>query len=139
MAGPTGSHGCVRISPANAATLYRLVQQEGASITIVGEPPAGPIWASAGEAAPGAGGAPPWRQARPRIERQSTRAGVRRDILALGAFGAGETAAAAPVLRASELAALRRLDDEGVTRNGADYCAPEKRLTKSPNARDGCP
>ncbi len=52
--GQPASHGCVRISPANAATLYRLVQQEGASITIVGEPPAGPIWASAGEA--GAGG-----------------------------------------------------------------------------------
>jgi hypothetical protein len=33
------SHGCVRISPANAATLYSLVRAEGATITINGSPP----------------------------------------------------------------------------------------------------
>lgn len=33
------SHGCVRISPANAATLYSLVRAEGATITITGSPP----------------------------------------------------------------------------------------------------
>jgi L,D-transpeptidase catalytic domain len=44
--GQPASHGCVRISPANAAVLYRLVQEEGATITIVGEPPEGPTWAS---------------------------------------------------------------------------------------------
>ena len=36
--GRPASHGCVRISPANAATLYALVQQEGATIQIVGSP-----------------------------------------------------------------------------------------------------
>jgi len=33
------SHGCVRLSPANAATLYALVKAEGATITISGAPP----------------------------------------------------------------------------------------------------
>ncbi len=42
--GQPASHGCVRISPANAAILYGLVQQEGASIDIVGEPPTGASW-----------------------------------------------------------------------------------------------
>jgi L,D-transpeptidase catalytic domain len=50
--GHPASHGCVRISPANAAVLYRLVQEEGASITIVGEPPTAAAW---GEADAGAG------------------------------------------------------------------------------------
>jgi hypothetical protein len=36
--GRPASHGCVRISPANAATLYALVRQEGATIHIVGSP-----------------------------------------------------------------------------------------------------
>jgi lipoprotein-anchoring transpeptidase ErfK/SrfK len=30
------SHGCVRLSPGHAATLYRMVRQEGASISIGG-------------------------------------------------------------------------------------------------------
>jgi hypothetical protein len=34
------SHGCVRLSPANAALLYGLVKAEGATITISGVPPA---------------------------------------------------------------------------------------------------
>ena len=38
--GQPASHGCVRISPANAATLFSLVQQEGAIIEIVGAAPA---------------------------------------------------------------------------------------------------
>ena len=36
--GRPASHGCVRISPAHAATLYALVQAEGATIHIVGSP-----------------------------------------------------------------------------------------------------
>lgn len=37
--GRPASHGCVRISPANAATLYSMVRAEGATITISGSPP----------------------------------------------------------------------------------------------------
>jgi hypothetical protein len=37
--GRPASHGCVRLSPANAATLYALVQEEGARISIVGAIP----------------------------------------------------------------------------------------------------
>ncbi|PWB95714.1 L,D-transpeptidase [Methylosinus sporium] len=37
--GRPASHGCVRISPANAATLYKLVQEEGAQISITGSSP----------------------------------------------------------------------------------------------------
>ncbi len=37
--GHPASHGCVRISPTNAAKLYGLVQAEGATITIQGTPP----------------------------------------------------------------------------------------------------
>jgi len=36
--GRPASHGCVRLSPANAATLFALVRQEGATIEIVGSP-----------------------------------------------------------------------------------------------------
>ncbi|PPQ40439.1 L,D-transpeptidase catalytic domain [Rhodoblastus acidophilus] len=35
--GRPASHGCVRVSPANAATLYSLVQREGATIRIIGD------------------------------------------------------------------------------------------------------
>jgi hypothetical protein len=37
--GSAASHGCIRLSPANAATLYALVRAEGASISIVGAIP----------------------------------------------------------------------------------------------------
>jgi hypothetical protein len=37
--GRPASHGCVRLSPGNAATLYQMVQAEGAQITIAGSPP----------------------------------------------------------------------------------------------------
>ena len=37
--GRPASHGCVRISPANAATLFSLVKAEGATIQIIGSPP----------------------------------------------------------------------------------------------------
>jgi hypothetical protein len=37
--GRPASHGCVRISPSNAATLFSLVRAEGATIEIVGSPP----------------------------------------------------------------------------------------------------
>jgi lipoprotein-anchoring transpeptidase ErfK/SrfK len=36
--GRPASHGCVRISPANAATLFAMVQKQGADIRIVGSP-----------------------------------------------------------------------------------------------------
>jgi L,D-transpeptidase catalytic domain len=37
--GRPASHGCIRLSPSNAATLYRMVQDEGARIQITGSPP----------------------------------------------------------------------------------------------------
>ncbi|HWG05527.1 MAG TPA: L,D-transpeptidase [Beijerinckiaceae bacterium] len=37
--GRAASHGCVRLSPANATLLYGLVKAEGATITISGEAP----------------------------------------------------------------------------------------------------
>ena len=37
--GRPASHGCIRLSPANAATLYQMVQAEGARISISGTPP----------------------------------------------------------------------------------------------------
>lgn len=39
------SHGCVRLSPANAAILFNMVKAEGARITITGSPPPMPIYA----------------------------------------------------------------------------------------------
>jgi L,D-transpeptidase catalytic domain len=39
--GRPASHGCVRLSPAHAAVLYRMVQAEGARITVSGSPPHG--------------------------------------------------------------------------------------------------
>jgi hypothetical protein len=44
--GRPASHGCIRISPANAATLYSLVRAEGATISIYGTPPANRAFAS---------------------------------------------------------------------------------------------
>ena len=38
--GRPASHGCVRLSPGNATTLYDMVQREGARISISGSPPA---------------------------------------------------------------------------------------------------
>ncbi len=37
--GRPASHGCVRISPQNAATLFEMVREEGATIHITGRPP----------------------------------------------------------------------------------------------------
>jgi hypothetical protein len=34
--GSPASHGCIRLSPANAATLFAMVQSQGAQIRIVG-------------------------------------------------------------------------------------------------------
>lgn len=45
--GRPASHGCVRLSPGNAAKFYSLVQAEGASITITGTPPGGGAFAVA--------------------------------------------------------------------------------------------
>ncbi len=36
--GHPASHGCIRLSPANAATLFAMVQEEGAQIRISGSP-----------------------------------------------------------------------------------------------------
>ncbi len=45
--GSPASHGCVRLAPGNAATLYQIVQSEGGSISISGSPPGGKRYASA--------------------------------------------------------------------------------------------
>jgi len=39
--GSPASHGCVRLSPGNAATLYNIVASEGGRISISGSPPGG--------------------------------------------------------------------------------------------------
>jgi hypothetical protein len=44
--GRPASHGCVRLSPGNAAQLYHLVQAEGGSISITGTPPRSTRFAS---------------------------------------------------------------------------------------------
>ena len=36
--GHPASHGCVRLSPGNAATLFAMVERQGAEIRIVGSP-----------------------------------------------------------------------------------------------------
>ncbi|MDR3463951.1 MAG: L,D-transpeptidase [Beijerinckiaceae bacterium] len=41
--GKPASHGCIRLSRANAATLFNLVKAEGASITITGAPAGQPL------------------------------------------------------------------------------------------------
>ena len=47
--GRPASHGCIRLAPGNAATLYNLVRAEGARIAISGTPPASrPFYARAG-------------------------------------------------------------------------------------------
>jgi hypothetical protein len=45
--GRPASHGCIRLAPGNAALLYQLVQEEGASISITGSPPRALHYASA--------------------------------------------------------------------------------------------
>ena len=48
--GRPASHGCVRLAPANAATLFAMVKKEGAVITITGSPPgSGVLVASSGK------------------------------------------------------------------------------------------
>lgn len=44
--GRPASHGCVRLSPGNAAQLYHMVQAEGGSISITGTPPRSTRFAS---------------------------------------------------------------------------------------------
>ncbi|WP_158815326.1 L,D-transpeptidase [Methylocapsa sp. S129] len=39
--GRPASHGCIRLAPANAATLFAMVQSQGAAISIVGAIPGG--------------------------------------------------------------------------------------------------
>ena len=39
--GRPASHGCIRLSPSNAAKLFQMVKREGARIAINGSPPAG--------------------------------------------------------------------------------------------------
>ena len=45
--GHVASHGCIRIAPENAATLFALVSREGARITVEGSPPGDFLLASA--------------------------------------------------------------------------------------------
>ena len=45
--GRPASHGCIRLAPGNAATLYSLVRQEGARIQITGTPPGSTLFAEA--------------------------------------------------------------------------------------------
>jgi hypothetical protein len=45
--GAPASHGCVRLSPGNAALLYQIVRHEGARIAVTGAPSEGPRYASA--------------------------------------------------------------------------------------------
>jgi hypothetical protein len=45
--GRPASHGCIRIAPANAAKLFSMIRAEGASISISGSPPRGPVYAQA--------------------------------------------------------------------------------------------
>ena len=45
--GRPASHGCVRLAPGNAARLFQMVQQEGASISISGSPPGRTMFAKA--------------------------------------------------------------------------------------------
>lgn len=45
MLGRPASHGCVRLSPAHAAMLYQMVQNEGGRISIGGAPPHGRSYA----------------------------------------------------------------------------------------------
>lgn len=52
--GHPASHGCVRISPTNAAKLFSMVKAEGATINISGNPP----WARPGYSAAVASAAP---------------------------------------------------------------------------------
>jgi L,D-transpeptidase-like protein len=62
--GSAASHGCVRLSPANATTLYALVKAEGmanTTVAIAGRIPAGPIIARRGGAEDDAGGYAPAR------------------------------------------------------------------------------
>jgi hypothetical protein len=56
--GRPASHGCVRLSRANAATLFALVKAEGASIVITGAPagqPLNPVVAQASDSTSGSG------------------------------------------------------------------------------------
>jgi hypothetical protein len=41
--GRPASHGCIRLAPGNAATLYNLVREEGATIRISGDAPVGHV------------------------------------------------------------------------------------------------
>jgi hypothetical protein len=45
--GRPASHGCVRLAPGNAAALFQMVKNEGASISITGTAPGGHLYASA--------------------------------------------------------------------------------------------
>ena len=45
--GRPASHGCVRLAPGNAAALFQMVKNEGASISISGSAPGGHRYASA--------------------------------------------------------------------------------------------
>lgn len=47
--GRPASHGCIRLSPDHAATLFHMVQAEGARISIRGTPPQSRVYATSGQ------------------------------------------------------------------------------------------
>src|SRR5262249_23007853 len=64
--GRPASHGCIRLAPANAATLYAMVKAEGASIRISGQIPSSGVNIARRERAraPSMLGYAPWPQPR---------------------------------------------------------------------------
>ncbi|MGO9004993.1 MAG: L,D-transpeptidase [Beijerinckiaceae bacterium] len=66
--GRPASHGCIRLLPANAATLYHLVQTEGAAISISGSPPQSHIAAAHHKTAAPALSYAPQRQPTPTVD-----------------------------------------------------------------------
>lgn len=50
--GEPASHGCIRLAPAHAAALYRMVAAEGGRVTITGSPPENRAYASRLERTP---------------------------------------------------------------------------------------
>lgn len=65
MLGRAASHGCVRLAPGNAGVLFDLVKKQGASISISGAAPVGPVQIAQSRRAQAPMGYAPHRRARP--------------------------------------------------------------------------
>jgi hypothetical protein len=63
--GRPASHGCVRLSPGNAAQLFSMVKAEGARISISGSPPRGGTMVARAHRHSGSRAATPWAQQAP--------------------------------------------------------------------------